>query len=102
MLRNISTEIAQDLEYARSLALANSLDTEIVFSNSGYICLQQKSILFERRNDIKQVSFNNIRLAIKGNGNPKYAGTVYIRWRGVSSYKVTLPPGAGIINVTKL
>ncbi len=101
-LSTISQQVAVDLEYARSLALANSQDTNIEFSKKVYSCFQKDSLLFQKNSSNKNISFNQIRLAIKANGNPKYAGTVYIYWKDTSYYKVTLPPGVGVINAKKI
>ena len=92
--------IEEDLLLARNTAKQQARDVDIIFFENGYVLQNNKGVLKEVTLS-KPFTVSALRLGFNAEGNPRFAGTLYLYRGGKTAAKMTVAVGSGIITWTK-
>ena len=88
--------IEEDLLFARNTAKQQAQSVDILFYETGYIIQNNQGTLKEVITSWP-FTFSALRLGFNAEGNPRFAGTLYLYRSGKAVARMTVAVGSGII-----
>ncbi|MDR2428356.1 MAG: prepilin-type N-terminal cleavage/methylation domain-containing protein [Candidatus Margulisbacteria bacterium] len=88
--------IEEHLLLAKQEALTRQRDIDLLFLEKGFTVQSSRGVLREVTL-AKPFTVSSLRLGFNADGNPRFAGTLYLYRRGQAAAKMTVAVGSGLI-----
>ncbi|MDR1452922.1 MAG: prepilin-type N-terminal cleavage/methylation domain-containing protein [Candidatus Margulisbacteria bacterium] len=88
--------IEEYLLWAKQEAVTRQRDIDLLFFEKGFTVQSSRGVLKEIAL-AKPFTVSSLRLGFNADGNPRFAGTLYLYRRGQTAAKMTVTVGSGLI-----
>jgi prepilin-type N-terminal cleavage/methylation domain-containing protein len=88
--------IEEHLLLAKQEAMTQQRDVDLLFFEKGFTVQNSRGVLKEITL-AKPFTVSSLRLGFNADGNPRFAGTLYLYRRGKAAAKMTVAVGSGLL-----
>jgi len=94
------SNIEENLLLARNMAKQQAQSVDIIFFDTGYVIQNNRGVLKEVTLP-KPFTVSSLRLGFNAEGNPRFAGTLFLYHGNRTAARMTVAVGSGIITWTR-